>query len=127
MKTLPILLIVFALLLTSCTSTFPAVPLPTAVIDENPISQAEQPANTSQSDRGEGINPTPESEGIDPPALAALVEIVSAFVQDDKIVGAELAVIKNRKILLHEAFGWQDKEKDSTRRSLHERFAKKTH
>jgi len=31
-------------------------------------------------------------------------------VQDEKVVGAELAVIKNRKVVLHEAFGWKDKD-----------------
>ena len=53
---------------------------------------------------------SPESQDMDPEALAELVEIVSVYVEDEKVVGAELAVIKNREIVLHEAFGWKDKD-----------------
>lgn len=53
---------------------------------------------------------SPESQGIAPEAAQALVEIVSGYVQDDKVVGSELMVLKNRRIVLHEAFGWKDRD-----------------
>jgi len=55
---------------------------------------------------------SPESQEIPPEAVQALAEIVSGYVQDDKVVGAELMVLKNRRIVLHEAFGWQDREQE---------------
>ncbi|MBS3784979.1 MAG: beta-lactamase family protein, partial [Anaerolineae bacterium] len=33
-------------------------------------------------------------------------------VQDDKVVGSELMVLKNRRIVLHEAFGWLDRDQE---------------
>jgi len=53
-----------------------------------------------------------ESQGISPQALRELVEIVSGYVQDEKVVGSELLVLKNRRIVLHEAFGWQDRDEE---------------
>lgn len=52
----------------------------------------------------------PESQGVSPAAMEDLVEIVSGYVQDEKVVGSELLVLKNRRIVLHEAFGWQDRD-----------------
>jgi CubicO group peptidase (beta-lactamase class C family) len=53
---------------------------------------------------------SPESQEISPEALQELVEIVSGYVQDDRVVGSELMVLKNRHIVLHEAFGWKDRD-----------------
>jgi CubicO group peptidase (beta-lactamase class C family) len=53
---------------------------------------------------------SPASQAISPQALQELAEIVSGYVQDDKVVGAELLVLKNRRIVLHQAFGWQDRD-----------------
>ncbi|MEZ4769819.1 MAG: hypothetical protein R2844_15480 [Caldilineales bacterium] len=39
-------------------------------------------------------------------ALTELARIVEGFVVDGKVVGAELAVIKDRQVLLHEVFGY---------------------
>jgi CubicO group peptidase (beta-lactamase class C family) len=55
---------------------------------------------------------SPESQGISPQAMHELVDIVSGYVQDGKVVGSELLVLKNRRIVLHEAFGWQDRDKE---------------
>ena len=55
---------------------------------------------------------SPESQEISQETAQALVEIVSGYVQDDKVVGAELLVVKNRRIVLHEAFGWQDRDEE---------------
>jgi len=53
---------------------------------------------------------SPELQGVASEALGDLVEIVRAFVEKDGIVGAELVVLKNRCVLLHESFGWKDRD-----------------
>jgi len=50
----------------------------------------------------------PESQGLDPQALASLTELVQSFFDDGEIAGAELLVIQNRRTVLHEAIGWKD-------------------
>ncbi|HZW11121.1 MAG TPA: serine hydrolase domain-containing protein [Phycisphaerales bacterium] len=52
----------------------------------------------------------PESQGIPAAALAALGETVAGFLEKDYALGAELLVIKNRKIVFHEAYGVADRE-----------------
>ncbi|MCA9870286.1 MAG: serine hydrolase, partial [Anaerolineae bacterium] len=51
-----------------------------------------------------------EAESITPEALAELSQIVEGFVADGKIVGAELAVIQDQQVLLHEVYGWNDQD-----------------
>ncbi|NQV35038.1 MAG: beta-lactamase family protein [Phycisphaeraceae bacterium] len=55
---------------------------------------------------------TPTSQGISPHALMQLTEEVDGYIRDEKIVGAELLVIKNRKAVLHKGFGWRNRDKD---------------
>ena len=43
-------------------------------------------------------------------SVAELADIVQRYFDDEEIVGAELVVIKNRKVVLHEVFGWKDRE-----------------
>ena len=50
------------------------------------------------------------AEGLSPEALETLRNRVDAWVSEDRLVGAELLVIKNRRTLLNEAFGWKDRE-----------------
>ncbi len=64
---------------------------------------------------------TPESQGISSDALGRLSDTVHGFVNDEKIVGAELLVIKNRRTVLHEGIGWQDRDQ-SVRMQLHTIF-----
>ncbi len=52
----------------------------------------------------------PESQGLSAEALKQLADVVRGYVADDIIVGAELVVIKNRRIVLHEAIGWKDRD-----------------
>ena len=52
----------------------------------------------------------PEDVGLPAQALAELAAAVRGFVERDEIVGAELLVIKGDKRVLHESFGWQDRE-----------------
>jgi CubicO group peptidase (beta-lactamase class C family) len=54
---------------------------------------------------------TPESQGIPTKNLQELAGVVRKFVEKDKIIGAELLVIKNRRVVLHEAIGMKDKER----------------
>ena len=54
---------------------------------------------------------SPESQGIPAAALRELSSIVSGYLDQDRVVGAELLIIKNRKTVLHEVFGWRDAEK----------------
>ena len=53
---------------------------------------------------------TPESQGISPDALQQLAAEVNGYIRDEKVVGAELLVVKNRKKVFHESFGWCDRE-----------------
>lgn len=52
----------------------------------------------------------PEQVGLSPEALQLLDEQVHSLVDDNSIVGAELHVIQNRKTVLHQAYGWADRE-----------------
>ncbi|MBN1223478.1 MAG: beta-lactamase family protein, partial [Candidatus Aminicenantes bacterium] len=52
----------------------------------------------------------PESQGMSSEALKKLSAAVDGYLSADEIVGAELVVIKNRRTVLHEVFGWKDRE-----------------
>jgi CubicO group peptidase (beta-lactamase class C family) len=53
---------------------------------------------------------TPESQGITTAAVAELSDLAAGFVDKDFTVGSELLIIKNRKIIFHEAYGFADRE-----------------
>ena len=55
---------------------------------------------------------SPESVGLSNESINGLMEEVKTYVDDEMIVGAELVVIKDRKIILHECSGWRDKENE---------------
>jgi len=52
----------------------------------------------------------PAGHGIDLAALQLLADEVQRYVDSDALVGAELHVIKDRRTLLHQAFGLADRE-----------------
>jgi CubicO group peptidase (beta-lactamase class C family) len=54
-----------------------------------------------------------ESVGMSDAALHELARVVQSYVDDDKIVGAELLVIKERRTVLDQAFGWRDREEQA--------------
>lgn len=54
---------------------------------------------------------TPESQGMSDDTLRLLASAVRGYVEHDEITGAELLVIKNRRTIFHEVFGWRDREK----------------
>lgn len=41
-----------------------------------------------------------------------ILNLINDWVEDGEIVGAQLLVIENRNILIHESYGWMDKEMD---------------
>jgi CubicO group peptidase (beta-lactamase class C family) len=51
-----------------------------------------------------------ESQGLSAEAIQGLASEVQGYFDDGLIVGAELVVIKNRRVVLHEAIGWKDRE-----------------
>jgi len=53
---------------------------------------------------------TPALAGMDEEALEALASFIGSLVEEERIVGGELLVIKNRRTVLHRAFGWTDRE-----------------
>jgi len=82
------------------TRTWPAAVLITTVL------AAPAPAET-------GFPPAdPETHGISSASLEALADIIRGYVEQDTIVGAELAVIKDRHLVFHEAFGLRDREQE---------------
>jgi len=52
---------------------------------------------------------SPNTQGVNPAALERLSDLVNGFVDADEIVGGELLVIKNRRTILHEVFGTDDR------------------
>ena len=64
--------------------------------------------------QGPAPEPFPAStalaEGVSPEALERLDQLVAQLVVEDDIVGAELLVIVHGKAILHEAYGWADRE-----------------
>src|SRR5512136_748793 len=54
---------------------------------------------------------SPESQGISDESLRLLASAVRGYVERDEVTGAELLVIKNRRTILHEVFGWRDRER----------------
>ena len=52
----------------------------------------------------------PESSGIPQEALELLAGRVQSLVDNEEIVGGELVVIKDRRTVYREAFGWKDRE-----------------
>jgi CubicO group peptidase (beta-lactamase class C family) len=53
----------------------------------------------------------PEEVGLSSSEMESLADRVHNWAKQDKIVGGELMVFKNRKIVLHEASGWSDRQR----------------
>jgi CubicO group peptidase (beta-lactamase class C family) len=64
----------------------------------------------------EGPHPFPPDEalahGVDPTKLAELGEFTRELCETEEVVGAELLVIKSGRTLLHEAYGWRDRDEE---------------
>jgi CubicO group peptidase (beta-lactamase class C family) len=58
------------------------------------------------------LDMTPESQGMSPETLTELADIVHTYVDEERVEGAELMVLKNRNIVIHRVFGWNDRENE---------------
>ena len=87
-----------------------AAPEPPATVGPTPTHMPPEEPATPVPDQAAFSYALPESQGLSSEALEQLVDVVRGYVEDDKIVGAELAVLKNRQIVLHEAVGWKDRD-----------------
>ena len=54
----------------------------------------------------------PKSVGIKPETLKFLSSRIEYWLEREEMVGAVLMIIKARKTVFHEAYGWQDKERE---------------
>lgn len=52
----------------------------------------------------------PETQGMSAPALEAISATIHQYSENDHIVGAEFLVIKNGTRVMHEVYGWMDRE-----------------
>lgn len=68
------------------------------------------PTPATRLEHNDSLPALPESQGLSSDALQRLASTVGRYVEEDRIVGAELLVIRNRHTVLHEAFGWRDRE-----------------
>jgi CubicO group peptidase (beta-lactamase class C family) len=112
---LSLAILALTLLVSGCVQpTASVMTTPTVVIVETTAipTTVPTPQENSASAATAFTYASPESQGISPDALQELVGVVSGYVQDNKIVGAELMVLKNRRIVLHEAFGWKDRDQE---------------
>ncbi len=55
---------------------------------------------------------TAAAEGVSAESLAKLDQLVKELVRSDEIVGAEMMVIKNGRSILHQGYGWRDRESE---------------
>ena len=53
----------------------------------------------------------PSQTGIDDKILALIKEQAASWVREQKVVGAEILILKDRKTVFHEVFGWKDRER----------------
>ncbi len=65
-------------------------------------------ATTQEADRFPPA--TPESQGMSAEALEELAGVVRGFVEADLAIGAEMLVVKNRRTVFHDSFGWRDRD-----------------
>jgi CubicO group peptidase (beta-lactamase class C family) len=55
---------------------------------------------------------SPEEVGLSPAQIENLAASVYNWVKDNRTVGAEVLVVKDNRIVLHESSGWSDRERD---------------
>lgn len=52
-----------------------------------------------------------EKSGVNVATLDSLGDLMEGWVRDEKIMGGELLIVKDGKVIFHEVAGWNDKEK----------------
>ena len=78
------------------------------------VLSAVMAATASAAAASEAFPPAePKDVGLSATALAQLAAEVERYIDRDMAVGAELLVIQDRQTVLHEAFGWRDREAES--------------
>jgi len=70
----------------------------------------------SQSGQNKSVSITfpavdPESVGISEEQLKVITDRINEWQENSDIIGAEILIIKSRKTVLHETFGWKNREK----------------
>ena len=55
---------------------------------------------------------TPEEVGLSSSTMKEIADQIKDWVRDDRIVGGEIMILKDKKIVLHEAIGWSDRERE---------------
>ncbi len=53
----------------------------------------------------------PAALDLDPESVSSLGDLLVQWVREGRIVGAEVMVLKDRRVVLHEAIGWRDQER----------------
>jgi hypothetical protein len=75
------------------------------------VINQQQKANNSLEPTVKALNQlSPQSQDMSAEALGELADIVHGYAEEGRIVGAELMVLKNRYIVLHEVFGLKSQE-----------------
>ncbi len=54
----------------------------------------------------------PSQTGIEDQVLASIKKQAASWVRQQKVVGAEILIIKKGTIIFHEVFGWKDRERN---------------
>lgn len=79
-----------------------------------PVARPGAPARTAQPEAVYPIHPfeyaAPEDVGFSPGAVGELSVRLAEWVRDGDLVGAEVVLIRNRRIVLHDVVGWSDRE-----------------
>ncbi len=79
------------------------------------VDQEPEDAPRTRTDPGVPDSPfpyaSPSSVGLVDAEVEALADRVYDWVQRERVVGAEVIIIKDRRIVLHEASGWSDRER----------------
>ena len=83
-------------------------PVPTATTETTVVTEGSVGTPTGQA--AEFAYASAESQGLSAEAVQGLAVEVQGYFDDGLIVGAELVVIQNRHVVLHEAIGWKDRE-----------------
>ncbi len=60
---------------------------------------------------GQFQSSTPEESGLNPEDIKKFSGTVEKLVSEKQIIGGEILIIKNKKTVLHETYGWSDRER----------------
>jgi CubicO group peptidase (beta-lactamase class C family) len=55
---------------------------------------------------------TPESQGVSKESIRQITDEAQAYITNGTVIGSELLIVKNRKTILHEVYGYRDRENE---------------